>query len=243
MNSSPSQGSSAQREVAEESPEGARAPARLPEESPGCGQPEALHFWGGGQRVSDQLTRSHVRCPPPASALTCQYFGKIYIRTLPQEFTVVIDTGSSDLWVPSVYCNSDACENHHRFDPSKSSTFQNMDKSLSIQHGTGSMQGLLGYDTVTVSGAARLVLTAPFAPAALPPARSGGRTATVPRSPLGAACPGLQHCGLPPDCGLSTQEPGDIFTYSEFNGILGLAYPSLASEYSVPVFDNMMDRH
>lgn len=43
--------------------------------------------------------------------------------------------------------------------------------------------------------------------------------------------------------GLSTQEPGDIFTYSEFDGILGLAYPALASKGSVPVFDNMMNRH
>lgn len=43
--------------------------------------------------------------------------------------------------------------------------------------------------------------------------------------------------------GLSTQEPGNVFTYSEFDGILGLAYPSLASEYSVPVFDNMMQKH
>lgn len=34
-----------------------------------------------------------------------------------------------------------------------SSTFQNMGKPLSIQYGTGSMQGFLGYDTVTVSGA------------------------------------------------------------------------------------------
>ncbi|XP_002751243.1 chymosin [Callithrix jacchus] len=135
--------------------------------------------------------------------LDCQYFGKIYIGTPPQEFTVVFDTGSSDLWVPSVYCNSVACQNHHRFDPSKSSTFQNMDKSLSIQYGTGSMQGLLGYDTVTVS------------------------SIVDPHQTVG----------------LSTQEPGDVFTYSEFDGILGLAYPSLASEYSVPVFDNMMDRH
>lgn len=43
--------------------------------------------------------------------------------------------------------------------------------------------------------------------------------------------------------GLSTQEPGDIFTYSPFDGILGLAYPTFASKYSVPIFDNMMKRH
>lgn len=43
--------------------------------------------------------------------------------------------------------------------------------------------------------------------------------------------------------GLSTQEPGEIFSYSPFDGILGLSYPSLASKYSVPIFDNMMKRH
>uniref|UniRef100_A0A8C9CFQ7 Peptidase A1 domain-containing protein n=1 Tax=Phocoena sinus TaxID=42100 RepID=A0A8C9CFQ7_PHOSS len=144
-----------------------------------------------------------VASEPLTSYLDSQYFGNIYIGTPSQEFTVVFDTGSSDLWVPSVYCKSDACQNHHRFDPSMSSTFQNMGKPLSIQYGTGSMQGFLGYDTVTVSNIV-------------------DHQQTV---------------------GLSTQEPGDVFTYSEFDGILGLAYPSLASEYSVPVFDNMMNRH
>ncbi|XP_006899361.1 PREDICTED: chymosin-like [Elephantulus edwardii] len=154
--------------------------------------------------ISKKYSKSKgVASEPLTNYLDCQYFGKISIGNPPQEFTVVFDTGSSDLWVPSVYCNSDACQNHQRFNPTKSSTFQNMGRPLSIQYGTGSMQGFLGYDTVTVSDIV-------------------DRHQTV---------------------GLSTKEPGFVFTYSEFDGILGLAYPSLASEYSVPVFDNMMNQH
>uniref|UniRef100_A0A8C7BW05 Peptidase A1 domain-containing protein n=1 Tax=Neovison vison TaxID=452646 RepID=A0A8C7BW05_NEOVI len=144
-----------------------------------------------------------VASEPLTNYLDCQYFGKIYIGTPPQEFTVVFDTGSSDLWVPSVYCKSYACQKHHRFDPAKSSTFQNLNEPLSIQYGTGSMQGFLGLDSVTVSNIVDPQQTV----------------------------------------GLSTKEPGNVFTYSEFDGILGLAYPTLASEYSVPVFDNMMQKH
>uniref|UniRef100_A0AAX7SYD5 pepsin A n=1 Tax=Astatotilapia calliptera TaxID=8154 RepID=A0AAX7SYD5_ASTCA len=80
------------------------------------------------------------------------YYGTISIGTPPQSFSVIFDTGSSNLWVPSVYCNSSACENHNQFNPSQSSTFQWGDQSLSIQYGTGSMTGLLGSDTVEVGG-------------------------------------------------------------------------------------------
>ncbi|XP_041753316.2 pepsin A-like [Coregonus clupeaformis] len=80
------------------------------------------------------------------------YFGVISIGTPPQSFTVIFDTGSSNLWIPSVYCSSQACANHNRFNPSLSSTFRNAGKSLSIQYGTGSMTGFEGFDTVVVGG-------------------------------------------------------------------------------------------
>ncbi|XP_048833889.1 gastricsin-like [Brienomyrus brachyistius] len=76
------------------------------------------------------------------------YFGQINVGTPPQSFYVHFDTGSTTLWVNSVYCKSSACLTHDLFDPDKSSTYHSNGEPFSIQYGTGSVTGVIGYDTV-----------------------------------------------------------------------------------------------
>ncbi|XP_013909634.1 PREDICTED: cathepsin E [Thamnophis sirtalis] len=129
-----------------------------------------------------------------------EYFGQISIGNPPQNFTILFDTGSSNLWVPSIYCVSKACVEHSRFHPSQSSTYTEVGTSFSIHYGTGSLTGIIGMDQVTVEGLT--IVNQQFAE--------------------------------------SVSEPGNTFLDSEFDGILGLAYPSLAVDGVTPVFDNMM---
>ncbi|KAK3543296.1 hypothetical protein QTP70_014041 [Hemibagrus guttatus] len=77
------------------------------------------------------------------------YFGKVGIGTPPQYFYLHFDTGSSTLWVNSVYCKSAACKSHPLFNPRHSSTFTSHHKPFSVKYGTGSVQGFVGYDTVS----------------------------------------------------------------------------------------------
>ncbi|ORZ20175.1 aspartic peptidase domain-containing protein, partial [Lobosporangium transversale] len=82
------------------------------------------------------------------------YYGRVEIGNPGQYFDVVFDTGSSDLWIPSIKCIEDGCINHQRYNSQRSSSHKSISppSSFEIEYGTGEVSGLISEDIVTIGG-------------------------------------------------------------------------------------------
>ncbi|EIW76951.1 acid protease, partial [Coniophora puteana RWD-64-598 SS2] len=74
------------------------------------------------------------------------YFGVVAVGTPPIDVEVVIDTGSSDLWVPS--SSYSKCNPGHGYNASSSSTSELLSNSFNESYGTGYFVGSLVSDVV-----------------------------------------------------------------------------------------------
>jgi len=73
------------------------------------------------------------------------YYGEISVGGPGQKLTVIFDTGSSSLWVPTK-----ASGKREYYAPSLSSTYQGSSEVFSIKYGSGDISGLFCRDTVAI---------------------------------------------------------------------------------------------
>ncbi|CAF9942737.1 MAG: Vacuolar protease A [Alectoria fallacina] len=83
-----------------------------------------------------------------------EYYATVSIGTPPQEFDVVLDTGSANLWVPSLKCKALDCKLHRQYDSSSSSSYRENGSRFEIDYGSrgDGASGYISQDTVSIGG-------------------------------------------------------------------------------------------
>jgi hypothetical protein len=129
--------------------------------------------------------------------MNAQFYGPISLGTPEQEFQVIFDTGSSNLWVPSTKCSK--CT-HTKYDSDKSETYAANGTKFAIQYGSGSLSGFLSQETLTLGDL------------------------SVPGQVFAEA----------------TNVPGISFAVGKFDGIMGLAFPTISVDGVEPPMQNII---
>ncbi|CAL1697154.1 unnamed protein product [Somion occarium] len=80
------------------------------------------------------------------------WYGTIKVGTPPQSFRVDFDTGSSDLFLPTLHCSVN-CAGHKAYDHTKSSSSKSSSKTFNLHYGDGSqVTGIQYEDTIEIAG-------------------------------------------------------------------------------------------
>ncbi|EJD47023.1 acid protease [Auricularia subglabra TFB-10046 SS5] len=108
--------------------------------------------WGArvGSPSTNSTRRAVVTLPITDLGLDTTYYAQVSIGTPPQPFNVILDTGSSDLWVLSPDCRTRGCLNGPSFDSTASSSFATQNDPLQISYGSGDVAGTIAQDTVAI---------------------------------------------------------------------------------------------
>lgn len=85
------------------------------------------------------------------------YLATIQMGTPPQDYLILMDSGSADLWVGAENCaseNGGGCGNHNFLGPKSSSSFVDTQAPFQVTYGSGAVQGNIITDNIVVAGLA-----------------------------------------------------------------------------------------
>mmetsp|Transcript_33291 Transcript_33291/g.89115 ORF Transcript_33291/g.89115 Transcript_33291/m.89115 type:complete len:446 (-) Transcript_33291:91-1428(-) len=160
---------------------------------------------------SSRVALSHLSTVTAGIVHKTAYYGQVEVGTPKQSFTVVFDTGSGNLMLPSTYCESRACTMHKRFSRSDSATAEDLQADgthvhnkalrdqITVTFGTGAISGVFEEDEVCI----------------------------------GNLCSDVRFVA-------ATDESDDPFTSFKFDGVLGLALPQMAQGPEFSVMDHLV---
>jgi hypothetical protein len=144
-----------------------------------------------------------------------EYWGKLNVGTPPQTFTVIFDTGSGNLIIPSNNCLSAACQQHKKYDMKQSSSGLQVGKSgtdlklnpedkkeATVKFGTGRIHGQFYQDKLC----------------------------------LGSSCMTANFIG-------TDQETEMPFIQCSFDGIMGLGFKDLSMGEGFNMVDDIVAQH
>lgn len=80
------------------------------------------------------------------------YFSTVTVGSNAKSFRVVMDSGSSDLWVPASDCTAAACQTHSSLGASDSTTLKISTTPWKITYGSGAANGFMVQDTLQMAG-------------------------------------------------------------------------------------------
>jgi hypothetical protein len=178
-------------------------------------------FWGDGTLHTVQLQKQFVPVSKEDKVIAYKtaYFGEIHVGSpVAQTFTVVFDTGSGHVIVPSSVCVSETCLGHRRYDRTISAS------AIDIEH-----DGL----PLTLNATERDQASISFG--------TGEVVGEFVRDEL---CVGMDQGG----CAdlrlvLATEMSADPFGQFAFDGVLGLGLTALTLDSHFSFFSELMRQH
>jgi len=172
------------------------------------------------------------------------YFGDIEVGmgSAPQRFSVVFDTGSGHMLLPSLQCRSEACMVHRQYDGSASASVVHIDHDgapvpahayerdqIAIEFGTGEVVGEFAYETVCLAQANE---SSNASPPHDGPIRDYPWTLEKHPRAFGRGCVRLRVV-------LATEMTKDPFFNFQFDGVLGLGLEGMALDPEFSFFGQL----